>query len=973
MVFLFHRHRHIWLSLLFAGCFAIAISTELPALSQPNQSQSNPTQPSQIQPKQLPENQRAILKTTQADPIAKQALKPSAIPYLTQGVRKTVLNNGLTVLTKEVHTAPVVTVQVWYKVGSRNETRGVNGIAHQLEHLMFKGTKNRPIQFGRFFSALGSESNAFTSYDMTAYFGTVEQNKLNALLVLEADRMQNALIGEKELESEKRVVISELQGYENSPDYRLSRAVMEAALPNTPYGLPVGGMKADVERFTLEQVRYYYKTYYRPDNSTLIIVGNFKTEAVLKQIQETFGKIPKPTIALPVEKLIKKPIEKSPTSATGHSQSPKMAKPPILLQEPGSAAFLNVVYPLPNVMSADVPSIQVMDYILTGGRSSRLYQTLVESGLASGATGGDAQLIGGGWYEFSATAAPGQDLKKLDQELRQLVANVWEQGISQEELARAKAQLRASIILRNRDISSQANQLGDDYVSTGDYQFTDRLLAAIKTVTAADVQRVAKAYFAPENRTVGFFEPTIADGKPGTSPGKFSQTSENFSPGAPIDPAEVAKYLPPIQPASQAQPQALPETLTLKNGLRVLLLRDRSTPTVTLSGFIAAGTSYDKPETAGLATFTANNLMNGTKTKDALAIAKTLENRGADLGFGASREGVNIAGEGLSTDLPILVQVLADVMQNANFPEKELELSRQRALTGLKMELDNPSRLARRTFQQTIYPITHPFHTFPTEASLKQISRKDIQEFYQQHYRPDTTVLALVGDFDPIAVRNLLVQELGNWQNKTREPKLIFPSVPLPPNTIRLNPSLPGKTQAITFMGYNAIDRKDPRYFAAMVMNQILGGDTLSSRLGTEIRDRQGLTYGIYSVFQTGMNPGPFIISMQTAPEDTERAIASTLKLLQQLRQQGVTSAEVETAKRSLTSSYPVELADPNNLASVILTNAVYGLPLNEIRQYPAKIQSVTTAQVNQAIQELLHPNNLVIVTAGPSTATVQK
>ncbi|MBD0301235.1 MAG: insulinase family protein, partial [Tolypothrix sp. T3-bin4] len=220
------------------------------------------------------------------------AKKPTSLTA-TENVNKTVLENGLSVLTKEVHTAPVVTVQVWYKIGSRNEEPGVNGIAHQLEHMMFKATSSRPIQFGRLFSALGSDSNAFTSYDQTAYYGTLEREKLRALLVLEADRMQNSVIDAKQLASEKRVVISELQGYENSPDYRLNRAVMQAAFPQSAYGLPVGGTKADVEKFQVEQVRKYYRNFYTPNNAVLVIVGDFDTAKTLKAVQEIFGKIPK--------------------------------------------------------------------------------------------------------------------------------------------------------------------------------------------------------------------------------------------------------------------------------------------------------------------------------------------------------------------------------------------------------------------------------------------------------------------------------------------------------------------------------------------------------------------------------------------------------------------------------------------------------------------------------------------------------
>ena len=208
---------------------------------------------------------------------------------ITSGAQKTVLENGLTVITKEIHTAPVVSVQVWYRVGARNETAGQNGISHQLEHLMFKGTQSRPIQFGRFFSALGSQFNAFTSYDETAYFNTVESDKLDAVLLLEADRMTHTVIESPQLQSERKVVISELQGYENSPGYRLNRAVMQAALPNHPYGFPVGGTKADVEQFQVEAVKAHYQTYYRPSNATLVITGDFETEALLQKVRDRFG------------------------------------------------------------------------------------------------------------------------------------------------------------------------------------------------------------------------------------------------------------------------------------------------------------------------------------------------------------------------------------------------------------------------------------------------------------------------------------------------------------------------------------------------------------------------------------------------------------------------------------------------------------------------------------------------------------
>ena len=887
------------------------------------------------------------------------AVTPVSNISLTKGVRKTVLDNGLIVLTKEVHTAPVVSVQVWYRVGSRNEKAGVNGISHQLEHLMFKGTTDRPVQFGRLFSALGSQFNAFTSYDETAYFGTVQRDKLEALLTLEADRMESALVGPEQLTSEKRVVISELQGYENSPGYRLSRAVMRAAYPNRAYGLPVGGTKADVQKFTVEQVRNYYQTYYSPSNATLVVTGDFATEAVLKTVQQNFGKLQKRGNA---------ETDKAPATPAIST----VQQPPIVLKQPGSAALLQAIYPLPNVNHPDVPAIDLMDGILTSGRSSRLYQALVESGLASSVGANASELIEPGWYEINATAAPGKELSKIATVLQQELAKVQQQPVTTEELNRAKTQLQASFVLSNQDISSQATQLGYNQTVAGDYRYSERYLDAISKVTAADIQRVAKTYLTPAKQTIGFFEPTQLNGKPGTSNAGTGRTAENFSPGKPVDPAELAKYLPPATSATDSTKQSLPEQFTLNNGLKVLLLADHSVPSVNLSGQINAGSEFDTNAKAGLAAFTAGNLMNGTQTQNALSLAKTLEDRGASLGFGAGREGVTVGGYGLSANLPILIQDLADVLQNATFPANQLELSRQRALISLKILLDDPRGLGRRVFQQVIYPENHPFHSFPTEQSLTSITRDDLLGFYQEHYRPDTTTIALVGDFDPTKVKALLNQAFDQWHAKGKPPVLNIPPVSLPQATTRQNQLIPGKAEAVTYIGYNGISRKDSRFYAAAVLNQILGGDTLSSRLGTEVRDRQGLTYGIYSAFAAGISPGPFLIQMQTSPGDAQKAIASTLALLKQFREQGVTEAELNTAKRAITNSYPVDLANPSDVSTIILDNSVYGLSASEIRDFPKRISAVTMAQVQQAIQEFIQPDKLVIVTAGPGEA-VQK
>jgi zinc protease len=921
--------RHRWVALLFNAALCAILAGPLLALA--SQAAIDPA--------------RAVV-----DPPISTDLAANTTVSLAKGVQRTVLKNGMVVLTKEVHNAPVVTVQVWYKIGSRNEAPGVNGIAHQLEHMLFKGTKSRPVQFGRLLSALGSDFNAFTSYDQTVYYETLERNKLSSALVLEADRMQNALIDPKMLEGEKRVVISELQGNENSASYRLGKAVQELALPDSPYGLSVGGTKADVQTFTEPQVRSYYSSYYAPNNAVLVLVGDFNTQKALGEVRKIMEPIPSRSVT------VKTPVA-----------TPRVVKSrKIVLREPGSNALLNAVYPLPSAKHPDVAALDVMNYILSVGRSSRLYQELIETGKASSVSAGAANLADGGWYEYSAATDAGKPLDPIDQVIQAEISKIQKTKASKIELDRAKTQLRSGYLLGYRDIGSQARQLGNDETTVGDYKFTDKYLARVQQVTAADVQRVANLYLQPSKRILGFFEPDNSKGQPAAE-GTGHNSAANL--GEPLDPSELQKYLPNIVPDNTATNQSQPQNLTLANGMQILLLPDVSSPTVTLQGSITAGTEFDTPNKAGVASLTAINLMNGTKNKSAIELAKSLENRGASLGFSTSRESVTVGGSALDEDIPLLLQTLGDVLQNAKFPVKEFTNSRQRALTALQAELDSPSAVARRNFQQAVYPKDHPFTHFPTLDSLKAITAQDLAQMYQRRYQPQNTKLALVGNFNANTVKSLAEKIFNPWKNTGDQQNLTYTEAELPKASVQLKPTIPGKTQSVTIMGNKAINRLDPRYYAALVLNQVVGGDTLSSRLGTEIRDRLGLTYGIYSSFVAGKRQGTFLVSMQTDPNNAALAVEKSLELLRNVKTKGLTAAEVDNAKQSIASNYAVNLGSADDVAATSLGNLVYGLPTSEIRDFPNKIRAVTMAQVNQAAQELLHPDQFVVVTAGPPLA----
>jgi zinc protease len=879
----------------------------------------------------------------------------SADVSLTDGVVKTVLSNGLTVLTKEVRTAPVATVQVWYRVGSRNERPGITGISHQLEHLLFKGTVSRPVQFGRLFNALGSNSNAFTSYDMTAYYGTVGSNKVEALLELEADRMANTRAGKEELETERTVVLSELDGGNNNPGNRLYKALTRKALAGTSYQWSVIGDRRDVENFTVEDIQAYYRSFYRPDNAVVIVVGDFDTKELLPKIKQLFEPISRP----------KTPIPPKPefTPLEFREQNP------IILRESGSVPFLQGIYTdLPPADHPDNPALDVMDAVLSTGRNSRFYRALVETGIATSAGGSTNNLIDKGWYFLSAVPAPNTTLENLQKLMVAEIAKLQKEGITQAELDRAKTQIKANFILSNRSINAQAQQLGYNHIVFGDYRYSDRYLKQLEQVNIQQVQRVSQKYLRPDKLVTAYFLPTNITGQAPTNP-TSTEITHNRGNNPPLSEKELNQYLPK---SAFSQPKSIvparPDSFRLANGLNVVLLVDRSTPTFSLSGLVEAGSRWDTPDKAGLASLVAQNLLNGTKNQTALDIASTLENRGASLSFNAGREGTFISGYGLSADLPVVLKQLAEVLQFANFPEKEWRLSLAQNLVSLKNELDNPSALARRVFQQTLFPEGHPFHAMRTEASLKSITREDLQAFFQRHYNPQGMTLVLTGNFDPAQVRSIVETEF-NWRSANAPVPQPMPPIAQPAQIIRENRSLKGKTQSVTIMGHLGISRNDPRYDTAQVLNQILGGDTLSSRLGRELRDRQGLTYGVYSFFQVGRNQGTFLIQMQTNPADTQRAIDLALSMFREITEKGVTPAEVEAAKTSLINNFPASFASPDAVASAILSDRIYGLPDGNFYTFPDRIRAVTVQQVNQVAKELFRPDNLVIVTVQPATA----
>jgi len=420
-------------------------------------------------------------------------LAASAAPAADRVVAST-LDNGLRVLLLEDHRSPIVSFQVWYRVGSRDEHRGATGIAHFLEHLMFKGTPARgPKQFARLVEENGGQDNAFTSQDVTSYFVDIAADKIDLVIELEADRMQNLLLDPKEINAEREVVIEERRTRtEDDPSGFLGEEVGSIAFKAHPYGSPIIGWMEDIKRITPAEIRAFYKTYYVPNNAIVVAVGDFRAPAVLEKIQKTFGRIPRAKTPPPV--LAIEPMQ------NGERR--------VIVKKEAELPVVYMAWHVPNHRANDAPALEVLSTILSGGRASRLYRDLVYQRQLALEAGGDYSYfaLDPNLFWFWATPMPGQTSETLEAELAKHMERLKTEPVTDEELARAKNQIESAFVFQEDSVHRRAALLAR-FELIGGYVQKDSFMTKIRAVTAADLTRVAGAWFAPERKSVGVLLP----------------------------------------------------------------------------------------------------------------------------------------------------------------------------------------------------------------------------------------------------------------------------------------------------------------------------------------------------------------------------------------------------------------------------------------------------------------------------------
>jgi zinc protease len=884
------------------------------------------------------------------------------------GVTETHLANGLSILSKEVHAAPVAYFSVWYRVGARNEISGRTGLSHILEHMMFKGTKTLPPSaIGRLLMGNGAILNASTSQDRTEYHELIAADRLELAVKIEADRMMNSAFDPAELAREMTVVRSELEGKDNDPVHDLDGNLYEpVAFLEHPYHWPTIGWREDVEAVANRRdvIYEYYKQHYMPNNAFVVVVGDFKTADIVALCQKYFGVYPAGTVE------------------THHitAEPPQRGERRVVLRRPGTTGHLLIAYHVPKIGQPDHYVLDVLSTILSSGRGSRLYRALVDTGLANNATGSDPDALDPYIFEYSASIRKGVAAGDVEKAINAEVEKLKTAPVTDDEIKRAVSQMEARYVFAKDSVSSQAGRIGTLEIQIG-YKYMDTYLDRIRAVTPADIQKAAQTYFVDDNKTVAVFEPQPLPAN--TAPSARPVAEQSAAPAKITDPKQkaaldklLATYLP--EPAKRsATPRPKPTRVVLDNGVVVIVDENHANSTVSLSGRIVTGAMLDPEGKWGTARLTAALLPFGTESRTALQLALALESVGASVGIGASTELTNLSAGCQSKDFATTIGVLADELRHPTFPDVEFQKLRGRALSGLaqaRQDTGGPGgagTLADIAFSQAVYPKGHPYWQ-PTldqqEQALKALTADDLKAFYSSYYRPDTLVLAIVGDVKTDDAIATVKAAFGDWAKPstaaptTAVPDIQAASAPAPDQAIVVD----GSPQTSVLWGYaGTLHRNDKEFYAATVLSYILGGSVFDSRLGSAIRDKNGLAYTVSSNFVATHGAGPIQVFVGTNPNNARKAIGMVKSIVADVREHGVTADEVDHAKRYLTGSYPLRLETNSGIASQLLVGEDYGIGLDYIDRRNALIGSVTLADVNAAARKYLAPERATLVTAG--------
>ncbi|MGC9950987.1 MAG: pitrilysin family protein [Bryobacteraceae bacterium] len=855
------------------------------------------------------------------------------IPY-----KKFVLDNGLTVIVHEDHKAPIVAVNVWYHVGSKNEKPGKTGFAHLFEHLMFLGSENLHSSFDDAMERVGAtDMNGTTNYDRTNYFEDVPTSALDYTLFMESDRMGHLLgsFDQKTVDRQRGVVQNEKRQGENQPYGVTEQLITQNTYPaGHPYSWTVIGSMEDLNAASLNDVKEWFKTYYGPSNAVLALAGDIDFDTAKAKVEKYFGDIP---AGPPIGKQ-----EAWVAKMTGSHRG--------TVQDRVPQARIYKVWNVPQYGTADADYLMLVSRCLAQGRVSRLYKRLVyDDQIATDVQAYVDENEIGSQFEIEATARPGQDLSKVEKEVDEEVTRFLEGGPEPQELQRVKTQFAAGFIRgvdRIGGFGGKSDVLARGQAFLDDPGFYKTQLQRVQDASVQDLKSAARRWLSDGVYALEVHPyPAYKTASESVDRSKMPET------GAPPE-----LKLPKL------------ERVTLSNGLKVILAERHEIPVVNFGLQVDAGYAADQFAAPGTASLTAALLDGGTAKRTALQISEQAALLGAQLRASSSLDVSTVSLSALKSNLDQSLELYADVILHPSFPESDFLRQQKQQIAAIQREKVTPIPMALRVFPGLLYGQQHaygnPLTGSGTEASVSKMTRQDLVKFHETWFKPNHATLVVVGDTTLSELTPKLEKFLDGWKRGDVPAKNIG-AVEYQPKPVVYLLDRPGALQSVILAGEIAPPRNNPDEIGIEAMNDILGGN-FGARINMNLREDKHWSYGASSFYWDARGQRPFVVF---APVQTDKTKESMAEIDKELR--GIlggkppTAEELAKVQANETLSLPGSRETMAEVANSIETLVEYGLPDDYYDKYAGRVRALQVSDIEAIAKRVVRPDNLVWVVVG--------
>jgi zinc protease len=849
-----------------------------------------------------------------------------------------VLTNGLTVIVHEDHKAPIVAINMWYHVGSKNEKPGKTGFAHLFEHLMFGGSEHAPGSYIEAMEKVGAtDLNGTTNPDRTNYFENVPTSAVDYALWMESDRMGHLLgaLDQKTLDLQRGVVQNEKRQGENQP-YGVTRQLLtQNTYPaGHPYSWTTIGDMADLDAASMKDVSEWFKTYYGPSNVVMVIAGDIDAKTAREKAEKYFGDIP------PGPPVAHQQVWIAKMEGT-HRQA---------VQDRVPQARIYKVWNIPEYGSADADYLDLVSDVLSSGKSSRFYKRLVyEDQIATDAAAFvDLREIGG-QFRVQATARPGQNLAQVEKALDEELARFLKDGPTNEELARVKAQYEATFLRgveRIGGFGGKSDRLAQSQVFRGSPDAYKVSLKRVQQATAEDLKAAANVWLSDgvyilEVRPFPDYKPAAAG-------------------------ADRTKAPVPGQPPQLRLPRL--QRATLSNGLKVIVAERHEVPLVQLTLASDAGFASDILSAPGTANLAMQVLTDGTRTRNALQISDELALLGATLRGSSNLDLSFVSMSALSAKLDPSLEIFSDVVQHPSYPEEDVKREQRLVLAGIEREENTPSTMAARVLPALLYGANHPYGGpltgSGTSESVSKLTRSDLEKFHDTWIRPNNSTLMIVGDTTLQQITPKLEKLFAGWKSGEVPGKNVSKVAVASKSSVYLIDK-PGALQSVVVAGIVAPPKSSPDDIAIEAMNDALGA-TFGARLNMNLREDKHWSYGVRTILRDARGQRPFFA---VAPVQTDKTKEAMLEMDKEFKgivgEQPVGETELKKIQANQTLKLPGSRETLDDLSASVGDIVQFGLPDDYYETYGAKVEALRPEDVNAAAKEVVRPNNLIWIVVG--------